>query len=335
MNTQINLKNNSIDVLGIGNAIVDVLTKVDDSFLEDHSLSKGMMMLVNETQAENLYSSINNSFQTSGGSAANTIYGLSQLGSQAAFIGRVRNDRLGEIFTQEINSVGTIFTTASQKEGPSTARCMIFVTPDAQRTMCTYLGASTFLDTDDLDLSLVAKANILYLEGYLWDNNSAKSAFIKASKIAKDNNKKVALSLSDAFCVDRHRESFLELIKDHIDILFANESEITSLYQTKNLLSALEKVKQICKITAITLGDKGSIIVNDKSTIKIDPYKFGPAIDTTGAGDIYAGGFLYGVSKNYDLKVCGKIGSICAGQIVTSLGPRTNRNLQSLITENL
>tara|TARA_Y100001968_G_C19337914_1_gene707902 strand:- start:125 stop:1132 length:1008 start_codon:yes stop_codon:yes gene_type:complete len=326
---------NSIDIVGIGNAIVDVLVQVKDSFLISHSMRKGSMKLINEDEAKNLYSKIKDGHKISGGSAANTIAGISQLGGKAAFIGRVRDDILGETFTKEIHSKGAIFNTKHRKSGPSTGRCLIFITPDAQRTMCTYLGASTFLEPEDLDLSLVTKSKILYLEGYLWDNNSAKKAFIRASEAAKESGGKVALSLSDSFCVERHRESFLDLINNHIDLLFANESEIVSLYQAPNLESSLNLLSNQCKTAAITLGEQGSILINKGERIKIDPYKFGPTIDTTGAGDLYAGGFLYGLSKGIDAKRCGQIGSICAGQIVTEIGPRTNAPIKELIELHL
>tara|TARA_B100000700_G_scaffold301589_1_gene370989 strand:- start:17 stop:1033 length:1017 start_codon:yes stop_codon:yes gene_type:complete len=325
----------SIDVLGIGNAIVDVLTKIDDSLIEKLPFKKGSMTLINENKAEELYKLITHDIQKSGGSVANSLSCVSQLGGKAAFIGRVKNDLLGGIFSKELKSSGTIFKTTPSTSGPSTARCLIFVTPDAQRTMCTYLGASVHLEPKDLDLSLVEKAKILYLEGYLWDHPAAKNAFIKASEIAKNAGRKVALSLSDSFCVSRHRESFIKLVDDYVDILFANEEEIISLYETTNLNLALEKLKGKCELAAITRGENGSILILNGKEIIINPFILGEAIDTTGAGDSYAGGFLKGLSNGLDPIESAKIGSICAGQIVTELGSRSNVDLSNLINQKL
>mgnify|MGYP001256116853 CR=1 FL=1 len=325
----------SLDVVGIGNAIVDVLTTTNDSLLERLSFEKGSMTLINENKAKELYEIASNGIQKSGGSVANSLACISQLGGKAAFIGRVRDDKPGEIFREEISSTGTIFKTPPSSIGPSTARCLIFVTPDAQRTMCTYLGASVLLEPEDLDLSAVRKAKILYLEGYLWDNPAAKNAFIKAAEIAKNTNRKVALSLSDSFCVSRHRESFINLVEDYVDILFANEDEITSLYKTSNLNLAIEQLKKKCDLAAITLGKNGSILISNGKEVAIDPFILGKAIDTTGAGDLYAGGFLKGLSGGLDPVISAKIGSICAGQIVTQLGSRSNTDLLNLINSHL
>ena len=325
----------SLDVVGIGNAIVDVLTTTNDSFLERLSFEKGSMTLINENKAKELYEIASNGIQKSGGSVANSLACISQLGGKAAFIGRVRDDKPGEIFREEISSTGTIFKTPPSSIGPSTARCLIFVTPDAQRTMCTYLGASVLLEPEDLDLSAVREAKILYLEGYLWDNPAAKNAFIKAAEIAKNTNRKVALSLSDSFCVSRHRESFINLVEDYVDILFANEDEITSLYKTSNLNLAIEKLKQKCNLAAITLGENGSILISNGKEVAIDPFILGKAIDTTGAGDLYAGGFLKGLSTGLSPEISAQIGSICAGHIVTKLGSRSNTNLLNLINSYL
>ena len=325
----------SIDVVGIGNAIVDVLTTTDDALLEKLSFDKGSMTLIDENKAKELYKIATHGIQKSGGSVANSLACISQLGGKASFIGRVRNDKLGEIFTEEISRTGTIFKTPPASVGPSTAQCLIFVTPDAQRTMCTYLGASVLLEPKDLDLSSVRESKILYLEGYLWDNPAAKNAFIKAAEIAQKAGRKVALSLSDSFCVNRHRESFLNLVEDHIDVLFANESEITSLYQTSNLNLAIEKLKEKCELAAITLGKNGSILISKGKEIPIKPFILGKAIDTTGAGDLYAGGFLKGLSDGLSPVVSAKIGSICAGQIVTELGSRSNTDLLNLINSHL
>ena len=325
----------SLDVVGIGNAIVDVLKTTDDSILEKLSLKKGSMNLIDEEKAETLYKLASNGIEKSGGSVANSLACISQLGGKAAFIGRVKNDKLGKTFTEEISRSGTIFKTPPSFMGPSTARCLIFVTPDAQRTMCTYLGASVLLETKDLNLSLVEETKILYLEGYLWDNPAAKNAFIKAAEIAKNAGRKVALSLSDSFCVGRHRESFIDLVENYIDILFANEEEIISLYQTSNLYLAIEKVRKKCELAAITRGKNGSILISNGKEININPFIIGEAIDTTGAGDLYAGGFLKGISEGLHPITSAKIGSICAGHIVTQLGSRSNLDLSNLVNRNL
>jgi len=329
------INDSSIDVVGIGNAIVDVLTKTDDYILEELSFEKGSMTLIDEKKAKDLYEITTNRIQRSGGSVANSLACLSQLGGKASFIGRVRNDNLGKIFTEEISRTGTIFNTPPSTVGPSTAQCIIFVTPDAQRTMCTYLGASVLLEPKDLDLSAIREAKILYLEGYLWDNPDAKNAFIKAAEIAKNAGKKVALSLSDSFCVNRHRESFKELVEDYIDILFANEDEITTLYKTSNLNSAVEKLKKKCELAALTIGKHGSILIANGKEISIEPFILGKAIDSTGAGDLYAGGFLKGLSDGLTPLISAKIGSLCAGQIVTEFGSRSNTDLLKLIKSHL
>ncbi len=335
MDNDLELNKGSLDVVGIGNAIVDVLVQVEESFLQENNLKKGSMVLINEGQAEKLYSSIGPGIESSGGSAANTIAGLAQLKSKAAFIGRVKNDQLGEIFLHDINAAGAIFKTPAIKDGPQTARCLIFVTPDAQRTMCTYLGASILLEPNDLDLSVINNAKVLYLEGYLWDSPEAKRAFIEAARSCKESRGKIALSLSDSFCVERHRESFLKLIEKYVDILFANEEEIMSLYQTEDLNYALKLAKEKCIISAVTLGAKGSVISYKDKTWEISPYNLGKVIDTTGAGDLYAGGFLHGITCGLDLQSCGHIGSICSGQIVTQMGPRSQDCLRDLIKKHL
>ena len=324
-----------LDVVGIGNAIVDVLVQADDAFLDAHSLSKGNMALVDEAQAEALYSISGPGLETSGGSAANTLVGLAQLGGKAGFIGRVKDDQLGSIFSHDIRSVGARFETPPASDGPSTARCLILVTPDAQRTMCTYLGASVQLDPEDLDLSMVRQAKVLYLEGYLWDSPAAKKAFIAAAQVCRDSGGQVALSLSDGFCVDRHRDSFLELVDSHVDLLFANDSEITSLYKSVSFEAALEEVKGRCKVAALTRSEHGSVVLAGDQRWDIPAYKLGNVVDTTGAGDLYAGGFLHGYTQGIPLETCGQIGSICAGQVITQLGPRSQVSLPELVAKHL
>jgi fructokinase len=325
----------SLDVVGIGNAIVDVLVQADDDLLDNFELTKGTMALVDATQAETLYASVGPGLETSGGSAANTLAGIAQLGGRAGFIGRVRDDQLGGIFAHDIRSVGARFETPAATSGPSTARCLILVTPDAQRTMCTYLGASVGLDPADLDLEMVAQAKVLYLEGYLWDSDEAKAAFIAAAEVARANGGEVALSLSDAFCVERHRDSFLELVDGHVDILFANEMEITALYKANSFEEAAEQVRGRCKLAALTRSELGSLILNGVGSHAIDPFKLGPLVDTTGAGDLYAAGFLHAYTQRQDIAACGRLGSLCAGQVVTQLGPRPHGSLKDLVAAHL
>lgn len=325
----------AFDVVGIGNAIVDVLVQTEDAFLDDHGLHKGTMALVDEAQAERLYASVGPGLETSGGSAANTLAGIAQLGGRAAFIGRVRDDQLGAIFSHDIRAVGATFTTPPASDGPSTARCLILVSPDAQRTMCTYLGASVRLDPADLDLDLVAQAKVLYLEGYLWDSDEAKQAFLAAAEVARRHGGQVALSLSDAFCVDRHRASFQELVDGHVDLLFANDMEITSLYEANSFEEAAEQVRGRCRVAALTRSEAGSLVLSGEQSIAIEPYRLGDLVDTTGAGDLYAAGFLHGYTRGDSLERCGRLGSLCAGQVVTQLGPRPHASLPELVRQHL
>jgi fructokinase len=323
------------DVVGIGNAIVDVLVQANDDLIDNFELTKGTMALVDEAQAERLYASVGPGLETSGGSADNTLAGVAQLGGRAGFIGRVRNDQLGGIFTHDIRSVGARFDTPAATEGPSTARCLILVTPDAQRTMCTYLGASVGLDPADLDLDMVAQAKVLYLEGYLWDSDEAKAAFITAAEVARAHGGEVALSLSDAFCVERHRESFQELVDGHVDILFANEMEITALYKANSFEEAADQVRGRCKLAALTRSEQGSVVLNGAGTHSVAPFQLGPLLDTTGAGDLYAAGFLHAYTQGQSVDECGRLGSLCAGQVVTQLGPRPQGSLKQLVAQHL
>ena len=329
------LMEKTYDVVGIGNAIVDVLVQADDDLLDNFELTKGTMALVDEAQADHLYASVGPGLETSGGSAANTLAGVAQLGGRAGFIGRVRNDQLGGIFAHDIRSVGARFDTPAATEGPSTARCLILVTPDAQRTMCTYLGASVGLDPADLDLEMVAQAKVLYLEGYLWDSDEAKAAFIAAAEVARAHGGEVALSLSDAFCVERHRESFQELVDGHVDILFANEMEITALYKANSFEEAADQVRGRCKLAALARSEQGSVVLNGVGTHSVAPFQLGPLLDTTGAGDLYAAGFLHAYTQGQGIDACGRLGSLCAGQVVTQLGPRPQGSLKQLVAQHL
>ncbi|NBV69974.1 MAG: adenosine kinase [Synechococcaceae bacterium WB4_2_0805] len=323
------------DVVGIGNAIVDVLAPASEDFLLSQGMQKGTMALLNAEQADSLYRAMGNGIETSGGSAANTIAAVAQLGARAGFIGRVRNDQLGEIFAHDLRATGARFDTPAAESGAATARCMILVTPDAQRTMGTFLGASIDLDPKDLDLSMVRETKVLYLEGYLWDAEAAKQAFLAAAAEVKAHGGEVALSLSDPFCVGRHQQSFLELVEGYVDILFANEAEITSLYNTDSFEVATDLVRGHCKIACLTRSSEGSLVLTGDTTFSIPPYHFGDLLDTTGAGDCYAAGFLYGYSQGWSYERCGHAGSICAGRVVTQMGPRSQVDLLGLIEANL
>jgi len=323
------------DVLGIGNAIVDVITHSDDGFLDQNSLSKGTMTLIDAPTAEALYGRMGQAVEASGGSAANTIAGLAALGGRGAFIGKVRNDQLGGIFAHDIRALGVAFDTPPAAAGAPTARCLIFVTPDAQRTMQTFLGVSGTLGPDDIDEAMVRDASVTYLEGYLWDPPEAKRAFEKAAEIAHDAGNMVALTLSDPFCVDRHRADFLRLVENHVDILFANEAEILSLYQVDDFDEALQHVRGHCRVAALTRSEKGAVIVAGDEIHVIDAVPVDEVVDTTGAGDSYAAGFLHGLTQGRSLHDCGRIGAICAAEVISHYGARAEGDLQALVRRGL
>ncbi|MBT4770021.1 MAG: adenosine kinase [Rhodospirillaceae bacterium] len=325
----------TLDVVGIGNAVVDVLAQAEDSFLVRHDLAKGAMTLVDERASEKLYSGMGSAVEISGGSAANTMAGIASLGGNGAFIGKVKNDQLGEIFSHDITSVGVRYTTARATDGASTARCLIFVTPDAQRTMQTFLGASVALGPDDLDEAAIRDAQITYLEGYLWTSDSGRMALRKAAEIAKAAGRKVAFTLSDAFLVDAYRADFFEFIRDSVDILFANEIEITSLIEANNFDDALQISRDLCEILALTRSEHGSVIVSGNDTYIIDAAPVLDVVDTTGAGDLYAAGFLFGLTQGLGLHTCGRIGSIGAGEIVSHFGARPEVRLADMIASEL
>jgi sugar/nucleoside kinase (ribokinase family) len=323
------------DVAGIGNAIVDVLAHADDGFLSESGLAKGSMTLIDAKRAAELYQAMGPAVEVSGGSAANTMVALASFGGTGAFIGKVRNDQLGGIFRHDIQAVGIAFTTPPATIGPPTARCLIFVTPDAQRTMQTYLGACVDLGPEDIDPKIIELSRITYLEGYLWDPPKAKEAFLKAAKLAHKSGRKVALSLSDPFCVERHREEFRDLVKNHVDILFANEHEIMSLFETEDFDDVFQHVRGLVEIAAVTRSEKGSVIVSGEEVHIIDPIHLGPVLDSTGAGDAYAGGFLYGLTRGHDLAFCGKLGSLAAGEVISHFGARPEVPLAELAAEQL
>ncbi len=328
-------KTAAFDVVGIGNAIVDVLAHAEDRFLEDHGLAKGAMTLIDAGQAETLYQAMGPGIEVSGGSVANTLAGLASLGGSGAFFGKVRDDQLGEVFAHDIRAAGVSYKTAPAKKGAPTARCLIFVTPDAQRTMQTFLGASVELGPAEVAAGTVVAAQITYLEGYLFDPPLAKAAFVKAAKIAHAAGRRVALSLSDPFCVDRHRAAFRDLVDGHIDVLIANEVEIVSLYQADGFDDALQSVRGKCDIACLTRSDKGSVIVAGDEVHIIDAVPVERVIDTTGAGDLYAAGVLYGLTNGHDLASAGRIGAICAGEAISHMGARPEAALKDLVGKEL
>ena len=322
------MSNTKYDVLGIGNAIVDVLARVDDAFLESESLAKGGMALIDAERAASLSQAIAAERELSGGSVANTMVGLADLGGRAAFIGKVGTDSLGETFRTELTKTGVDFLTPDAQSGPPTAQCVVLVTPDAQRTMNTYLGACVHVGPEDVDVETVASASVIYLEGYLWDLEPAKEAFLKAAKIAHENNVRVSLSLSDPFCVNRHRESFVDFVKQHVDILFANEEEILALYQKDNIEEALEAAAAAAETVAVTLGAAGAVILHrgERHTVEAVPPR--QLVDTTGAGDLFAAGFLYGYTQDYPLDRSGQLGAAAASEIIAQYGARSERPLR-------
>ena len=326
-------RNKIVDLIGLGNAIVDIIVNIKDEFLEINKLEKGSMNLINSNESQTLLETCKVIKKISGGSSANTVVCLAELGNIVQFIGRVKNDQFGNFFSSDIKKSKTIFNTPPTNEGASTAHSIILITPDAQRTMCTYLGASIEFEPKDIDFSVLKESKYLYLEGYLWDSELAKNAFLKAAQIAKQSNTKIILSLSDSFCVDRHRESFLELIDNYVDIVFCNESEVLSLFKKDKLENCQGNLSSLCELVVVTLGSNGSLIINKNTVEVIKSITKGKIIDTTGAGDIYAGGFIHGLIKNYSLKKCGEIGSICSGQIITQLGSRSNMDFRELIRE--
>ena len=319
------------DVVGIGNAIVDVFAICDDDFLARNSMAKGVMTLVDHSAASALYTRMDGTTESSGGSAANTVAGIAALGGQTSFIGKTRDDELGEIFRNDIQSLGVHFDTPPTTDGAGTARCLVFVTDDAQRTMATYLGACVSLVPDDIAPDLILGAKVTYLEGYLWDPPEAKLAFRKAAKLANDNGRQIALSLSDPFCVERYRKEFMEFIRTQVDIVFANEDEIISLYMAKDFREAVAAVKNDCELAVITLGAKGSLIVTNDGEYKIEAAPVETVVDTTGAGDLYAAGFLYGYTAGRDTATCGLYGSRAAAEVISHFGARPERPLKEVV----
>jgi len=323
------------DVVGIGNAIVDVVADADDAFLEAEAITKGAMTLIDGPRAEALYAAMGPAIEVSGGSTANSLAGLAALGARCAFIGKVRDDPLGRIFRHDIVAAGVDFDTTPATDGAPTARCLIFVTPDAQRSMGTMLGACTQLGPEDVDAAKIAAAKVTYLEGYLWDPPLAKEAFLKAARIAHESGREVALSLSDPFCVERHREEFRQLVDGHVDLLFANEVEICSLYQVATFDEALQAVRGRCAVSALTRSEKGAVVLGGGEVHAVDAEPVDKVVDTTGAGDLYAGGFLYGYTGGRSLYDCGRIGAIAAAEVISHYGARPEAPLADLVAQRM
>ncbi len=319
-----------VDILGFGHAIVDILVERDETFLQRHGLAKGSMTLVDEHRAERLFEEIAaGSLRRSGGSAANTIAGVASLGGRGGFVGKVGGDDLGHHFRRDIESLGVVFAEHAPDSVP-TGKCVVLVTSDAQRTMATFLGAGAKLAPSDVPAPLVAGAKVVYLEGYLWDPPSGREACRQAAKLAHEAGNKVALTLSDPFCVERHRQAFREFLKHGVDILFANEVEIMSLFETDDFDAAVAAARDLGKLCALTRSSQGSVVVSGHEihTVAAKPAR---VVDTTGAGDLYAAGFLYGLTQGRDLKACGEIGSLCAAEIIGHFGARPEVELAGLL----
>lgn len=320
----------TFDVVGLGNAIVDVISRQDDAFLEQWGINKDAMNLIEEDRADALTDASVNALETSGGSGANTIAGIASLGGKAAYIGKVADDRLGKVFKDDMATIGVPFDTSPLVDGPATARSIIFVTPDGKRSMNTFLGASVEFSPADVDKGTVEASGILHLEGYLFDKEVAKAAFVHAAEIAHAAGRKVSLTLSDSFCVDRHRDSFRQLIRTQVDILFANEEELLSLYETRDFDAAVEMLRAETGLAAITRSEKGSVVIGDGDPIAVPAEPVGEVVDTTGAGDQYAAGFLFGIARGLPLATCAKLGHIAAAEVISHYGPRPETSLADL-----
>jgi sugar/nucleoside kinase (ribokinase family) len=321
----------AIDVVGIGNAIVDVIAHAAEPFLAAEGLAKGAMTLIDAERAEGLYRKMGPAIESSGGSAGNTMAGIASLGGTGGYIGKVRDDLLGQVFRHDITAIGVRFDTPAANTGPGTARCLIMVTSDGQRTMATYLGACVELGPEDIDEALIGAAQVTYLEGYLFDPPQAQQAFRSAAAAAHRAGRQVALSLSDPFCVGRHRAAFRELVTGDVDILFANEAEICSLYETDSFDAAAAAVRGQVAIAALTRSEKGSLVIGQNGAQAVPAAPVAHVVDTTGAGDLYAAGFLYGLTRRLPLPTCGALGSLCAAEIISHVGARPETALSGLI----
>jgi sugar/nucleoside kinase (ribokinase family) len=323
------------DVLGVGNAIVDVISRADEAFLTAHKMRKGSMQLIDEAQAAAIYDAMGPAKEVSGGSTANTIVGVASLGASAASAGKIKADQLGTVFAHDIRAAGVSFTTPPACAGPSTGRCYVLVTPDGERTMNTYLGAAQDLRPDDIDPEAVAAARITYLEGYLWDPPGAKEAFLEAARIAHAAEREVALTLSDAFCVDRYRAEFLDLIRSGIvDLVFANERELCSLYQTADFESAVGAIRDDARLAVVTRSERGCVVLSRSQTAVVPASPIERLVDATGAGDLFAAGFLVGRSRGFDHREAARLGALAAAEVIQHIGARPELSLKALAREN-
>jgi sugar/nucleoside kinase (ribokinase family) len=323
------------DVLGIGNAIVDVIARAEDDFLVQQGMHKGTMALIDEARAQAIYAAMGPAVESSGGSSANTIVGVASFGARASFVGKVKDDDLGRTFVHDIRAANVAFQTKPAADGPSTARCYIMVTPDGERTMNTYLGAAQDLRPADIDEAQVASAAVTYLEGYLWDPPQAKEAFVKAAEIAHKNDRRVALTLSDAFCVDRYRAEFLGLIrKDTVDIVFANERELHSLYETADFATAVKALRDDVRLAVVTRSEKGCVVVTRDAVEAVAAEAVVKVVDVTGAGDLFAAGFLVGLARGKDHRTSARLGGLAAAEVIQHVGARPAVSLKALAAQN-
>jgi adenosine kinase len=323
------------DVLGIGNAIFDVLARTDEAFLRRHGMTKGGMALIDEARAAAIYSDMGPATEMSGGSAANTIVGVASLGGRAAYVGKVKDDQIGALYIHDIRAAGVAFDTRPAADGPATGCSYILVTGEGERTMNTYLGAAQDLSPDDIDAAQIAASKIVYLEGYLWDPRSAKEAFVKASTIAHQAGRQVALTLSDSFCVDRYRDEFFELMrKGTVDLLLANESELRALYETSDFDSALKQLRIDARLGVVTRSEKGCVVVSNEGVIAVPAFPVEKVVDTTGAGDLFAAGFLFGLVRGAGYEKAGRLGALAAAEVIQHIGARPQESLRELAQQN-
>src|SRR5436309_7298655 len=323
------------DVLAIGNAIFDVLVQTDEKFLVDHRMTKGGMALIDEGRAAAIYRDMGPATEMSGGSAANTIVGIASLGARAAYVGKVKDDQIGRLYAHDIRAAKVAFETRPAADGPATGCSYILVTPDGERTMNTYLGAAQDLTPDDIDAAQIAASRIVYLEGYLWDPKSAKEAFVKAASIAHGAGRQVALTLSDSFCVDRYRDEFLDLMrKGTVDLIFANEAELHSLYQTSDFDTALKQLRADAKLGIVTRSEKGCVVAAKDGVTAVPAFPIEKLVDTTGAGDLFAAGFLFGLVRNAGYEAAGRLGALAAAEVIQHIGARPQVSLKELAGQN-
>ena len=322
---------NQIDVVGVGNAIVDVLAKAEDGFLTSHDIPKGGMILIDEPRAAQIYGTMAKGVEISGGSAANSIACIASLGGKGGFVGKVSGDDLGNTFRQNLRSLGVTFDAPPLKDGPATGRCLINVTPDAQRSMATFLGAAGFVSPDDIEAALIESAAITFFEGYLFEQPVAREAFVKACGIAKKAGRKTALTLSDANCVERQKQALDDFIPAHVDILLANDLEAEAMFGTNDIEAMAQKARQVCDLTAVTLSEKGSVLIpRDGDIVEVAAIKPDQLVDTTGAGDAYAAGLLFGLARGFELPRAGALGSVAAAEVISHFGARPEKVLKTL-----